>query len=281
MADRTDRIERFQLELFNRNVEKLRQHLDISNALAEVMLWGFEHLPSQFQGNADGDPVTALKTVFVRMYNDFEVAKLCAFRGLPDQSYGPLRDTIECMMLLRLFTVSTDVAARWITHANEYTPGVVNAQLREKGIVAVEYSWYGMLSDLAHPNLAGSLGTLTETDHGDGSITIEWGVGGYDNQRLIKLSLKMKHMLQLLAIVEPLTKVLAMHLGDDLHDWLVMRSTAVRAVGELVDGETIDREDIDPGGAAIAISRMEGRMARTTGQMLATMQTIDPDFSFD
>lgn len=76
----------------------------------------------------------------------------------------------------------------------------------------------------------------------------------------------MKHMLQLLAIVDLLTKALAKHLGDDLQKWLVMRSTAVRAVGELVDGETVDREDIDPGGAAIAISRMERRMGRCLRQ---------------
>ncbi len=281
MGDRTDYISRFQTELYERNAKDFKHFVDVSDALAELMLWGFERLPSRFKGNDDGDPDSAVKTVFVRMFNDFEVANLCALRGLPDQSWGPLRDAVECMMLMRLFVVRPEAARRWITHANEYTAGTTNAQLGEEGIAAIEYGLYGFLSDLAHPNLAGSLGTLTETDHGDGSISIEWGVGGYDHPRLIKLSLEFKLVLQLFAIVDPLTTVITPHLGEDVRNWLAMRSSAILAVREATEHEAVEREEIDPGGAAIAIARMESRLARAMRQLDQAMLRRFPDSPSD
>lgn len=115
MDARYRKIQRYQLELLNRNTAHFHEYMVVSGSFIELMLWGMEKLPTKATGNEDSDPIVSMRSILVRLFNDFEVASMCALRGLADQSYGPLRDAIECKMLIRLFQVDPRAATRWLT----------------------------------------------------------------------------------------------------------------------------------------------------------------------
>lgn len=282
MGDRYKYIKRVQLDLLNKNTAHLHEFLEISEGLAELMLLIMNRLPATAQGNEDGDPLNSTKTVLVRLFNDFEAAKVTALRGLPDQSWGVLRDSVECILLLRLFSADQTAASRWLTHANEYPPGVVYSELKKRKLRAFEYSLYGTLSDLTHPNLIGSLATVKETDHEDGRITVEWKIGGVDAPAFIRSILTHTCLLQLAAVRGALVNLLDEYLSpDERRSWRKIIEDMLEAVS-ILQGKKSDREPIDPGGAGAALAKIDKKTKRFEEKWLAEMRRVlGSDFSFE
>jgi hypothetical protein len=278
---RYELIERFQFRIRSQISYDLSELLDASEILAELMLWGMEHLPRTATGNEEADPITSLTTILVRLFNDFEAVKLLALMGLSDQSNGPLRDSIECMMIVRLFQVDPKTSTRWLTHGNEYTPGAVYAELDRRGIAALEYAMYGFLSDRTHPNLMGSVGTAKETDHGGGHIGTEWGLGGYNSPFFIHSVLFQRSLFQLLALKDPLRNLFAPHFSAN--EWQVWRSEIAKA--EEILGRHLPRPDsrdqASEEGVKVAIAKLNRKSSRTNDKLLREMRKMFGDgFNF-
>lgn len=279
--DRYEKIKRFQRRIYTQNAFDFSDLLEASELLSELMLWGMEHLPRTATGNQEGDPITSLTTILVRLFNDFEAAKMAALTGLADQAYGPLRDSIECMMLVRLFQIDPQTATRWLTRGNEYTPGAVYAELDRRGISALEYAMYGWLSDRTHPNLMGSLATAKETDHGGGHIETEWGIGGYDGPFFIHAALFQRTMLQLLALKDPLRALFRPHFSDA--DWEIWRPQIERA--EEILGKNLPKpRSTDKGNEESvkrAIEKFDKKSAKTNEKLLREARKMfGEDFNF-
>lgn len=278
---RYELIERFQFRIRAQVSYELSELLDASELLAELMLWGMEHLPRTATGNEEGDPITSLTTILVRLFNDFEAAKLAALTGLADQAYGPLRDSIECMMLARLFQIDPQTATHWLTRGNQYTPGAVYAELDRRGISALEYAMYGWLSDRTHPNLMGSIATAKETDHGGGHFETEWGIGGYDSPFFIHAAIFQRAMLQLLALKDPLRMLFRPHFSNA--DWEIWRREIARA--EEILGKHLPKpRSTDKGneeGVKRAIQKLDRKSAETNEKLLRELRKMfGKDFHF-
>jgi len=281
MGYRYSAVKKFQLDVLNRNTAHYREYLDLHEYLAEWILWGGEHLPGEVSGQDAADILSSTKTILVRLFNDFEAVKILALRGLPDQAYGSLRDSVECMMLCRLFSVDPESALRWLSHLKEYSPGTVHARLSELGVAAPEYAMYGYLSGRAHANLAGSLGAVSETDHGDGRVTTHWGVGGFDHPIFIRLMLFQLCLYEVFAMVDPLTTLFGPHLTQDPAHWKAAIREGIERLRTLVhevDGEPVVRSrDLK-----VALDKIDSKVDKFKRNLLRAMKAaIGPEFTLD
>ena len=93
----------------------------------------------------------------------------------------PLRDVIECMMLFRLFIYDSKLASRWMDDLKEYHPLNVKKRLDELEVDCPEYIYYGLLSQLTHPNLLSAMSIVTERRLNDGLISRAFNLGGMNN----------------------------------------------------------------------------------------------------
>lgn len=204
-----------------RNRKKFRELVAASELLTEMGLWGMEHLPyaPRAADDAEDSCETAVRSVVVRLFDDFEASRLLIVCGLPDASAPHERDAIECLMLLRLFAADRDKAVSWLTDLKQYSPGIINQRLEELGIVALEYGWYSWLSDRTHPNLMAMLAPVEEKELEPGKVNVEWGVGGRHNPRFIKNALMNLVGLQMLALYGGLTRLYEGYLGSDQYSW--------------------------------------------------------------
>jgi len=280
MGYRLKAIAQYQLQALNRNTAHYYEFLEVSEYLGEWMLWGLEHLPTRASGDDEGDWLSTTKTLLARLFNDFEVVKICALRGFPDQAYAPLRDTIECTMLIRLFMADPKLARRWLTEANEYTPGTVYARLSELKIPAPEYAFYGLLSDRSHANVIGSIANVNETEIDRGVINVTWGVGGSDNPTFTRLVLLQTCSFQLFALMDPLTVLFKPHLGADWGEWRRALNEGVRRLAPLVP-DASHKEPASTEVVKVAVGKIDKKFERTTQKLLAEMQKLlGDDFHF-
>jgi len=181
------------------------------------MLAPIEHLPLISRG-LDGEKKAAVLMLISRMFNDFESAKLLILNGLCEQAYMPLRDTIECMMLIRLFNAEAKRALRWVSRLAEYSPGQVKKRLDELKIDAPEYALYSPLSRLSHANLLGSLTHVQEVNLGDRNLLRTYHFGGFRNDKWIGRELQFALIHMIFALVGPLGQTYWLHLPDP-HGW--------------------------------------------------------------
>jgi hypothetical protein len=281
MGYRYSAIKKFQLDVLNRNTAHYREYLDLHEYLAECTLWCLEHLPDEVTGQNEADIQSSTKTIVVRLFNDFEAVKILALRELPDQAYGSLRDSVECMMLCRLFAVDPTSAIRWLSHLKEYSPGTVNARLLDLGVAAPEYAMYGWLSGRSHANLAGSIAAISETDHGGGLISTHWGVGGFDHPIFIRLMLFQLCLYQLFAMVAPLSMLFSPHLAQDADAWKAAFHEAIERLRKLVpevDGEPIVRSrDLK-----VALDKSDSKLDKFKSKLLEGMKAaLGAEFTID
>jgi hypothetical protein len=281
MGYRYSAVKKFQLDVLNRNTAHYHELLDVHEYLAEWILWGGEHLPDEVSGQGAADILSSTKTILVRLFNDFEAVKILALRGLPDQAYGSLRDSAECMMLCRLFTVEPKSALRWLSHLKEYSPGTVHARLSALGVATPEYAMYGYLSGRSHANLAGSIAAVSETDHGGGLISTHWGVGGFDNPIFIRLMLFQLCLFQLFAMVDPLRMLFDPHLAEDADEWKAAIREGIERMRTLVpevDGEPVVRSrDLK-----VALDKIDSKVDDFKRKLLEAMKkALGAEFTLD
>jgi hypothetical protein len=122
-----------------------------------------------------------------RMFNDFEAAQQLILRGLPEQTVHPVRDAIECMMVIRLIQAEPKMALRWMKDLKQYSASNCKALLDERGVECPEYAFYAGLSNLAHPNIYSSILHVSETQTEAGLIWT-YHVGGMRNERWLQLA---------------------------------------------------------------------------------------------
>ena len=111
----------------------------------------------------------ALLTLATRLFNDAEAVKDVLLRGLPSQAQMITRDTIECIMLFRLFLNNAELAKRWMMRSIEYQAGTVNTELLRMGVKAKEYAFYGILSHEGHANFLASISNVQEESSEEGT----------------------------------------------------------------------------------------------------------------
>jgi hypothetical protein len=217
MGERYDRVVEFEENLHQWAKGLFLEERMIFKEMAELMLKPIEYLPPVTEGE-DGEKKSALLMLISRLFNDLESAKLLALTGLCEQAYMPLRDSIECMMLVRLFNVDDKRAIRWMKRPAQYSPGDAHKRLRELNTDAPEYGFYGSLSTLSHANLLGSLTHVEEVDLGDRNVIRRYHFGGFGNLKWISLHLQWALIHMLFALSDPLAQVYWPYLPNP-HDW--------------------------------------------------------------
>lgn len=205
--------------------------------LKERMLFGdmatlmFESFtPLQGHSKSTSNFNLALLALSSRMFNDCEGSKQLLLWGLPDQSQLLIRDIIECSLLFRLFLKKPNQAERWLINLKEYSAGAVNAQLKEIGINAREYAFYGSLSHEAHSNLLGSLSHIQEREVGKNSMlrTAHFGTARTpETEFFIQGSFVTLFFLMFVALAEPLAEFFYSHVDDETYN------TWVKKLGKL------------------------------------------------
>ncbi len=155
----------------------------------------------------------ALLTLATRLFNDVEGAKHLLLRGLPSQAQIVIRDTIECIMLLRLFLENPELAKRWLMELKEYHPGDANTKLLKMGIDAREYAFYGLLSHEGHSNLLASLSCVQEKEVKEGMLrTFHFGSSRTpETIFFVQQGFLMLFFLLHISLIEPLADFYSQH----------------------------------------------------------------------
>lgn len=152
------------------------------------------------------DERDSLMFVLVRMFNDYESSRLMLLNGLPEQATMPMRDAIECMMLFRLFSKDSKYALRWVESFKEYNAPIVKTFLDELKIDCPEYAFYGMLSEMVHPNLLSVVHKLTEKEQTNNTLMRTFHFGGMNRPTwtgLIFENLLVFLLMTLLSVLPP------------------------------------------------------------------------------
>ena len=146
------------------NKAQFLKERDLYRRAAELIVEPFEALAEAQLSRTGGteDSRTAQLLAITRMFNDFEAAKNLILLGYGDQAYMPMRDSVECMMMSRLFRRSPKRASRWLIGMKNLSPDQVNQWLIEEGEDAFEYNFYATLSQHAHANLIGCFRAVKE-----------------------------------------------------------------------------------------------------------------------
>ncbi len=138
--------------------------------MAELILAPLEEADSwKPSGEWPDDTKTAVTLAIARMFNDFEASQNAILRGLAEQSYMPIRDAIECMMLTRLFRIRPEKANDWLYKLKLYPAANVKTWLEEAGESPAEYLFFDFFSKHAHANVIGSAYRVRETNSDDAS----------------------------------------------------------------------------------------------------------------
>jgi hypothetical protein len=273
MGDRYDSIVEFEDKLHQRTKGFFLEERLIFAEMAELILSPLEHTPTSFEG-VEGHKKSVIGMLISRMFNDFEAAKLLILTGLCEQAYMPVRDSIECMMLIRLFDVDDKRALRWVKRTAQYSPKLVKQRLDELGIEAPEYAFYGPMSMFGHANVLGSVTHVQEKDAGKGALLREYHFGGFANYKWIGMELQMLLVHMLFALVGPLTQIYTQYLPDP-DDW---RAKVILLVPRLqkcgIDVGMDYDESREVGGEGQGSSRVDKILLRVR-QTLFDMDTIN------
>jgi hypothetical protein len=121
---------------------------------------------------------SSLMVILTRLFNDFESARFLLLNGFPEQAIMSMRDALECMMLFRLFSNDSKYASRWSVYFKEYHISIVKSFLDELGVECPEYAFYGMLSEMVHPNLLSVASKVTEHEITNTGMVRSYHFGG-------------------------------------------------------------------------------------------------------
>lgn len=175
----------------NRSIFLTETHL--YGQLAQLLLAPVEEADSRWKIDAKwpDDVKTALVLAIARMFNDFEASQSLILQGLAEQAYMPVRDSIECMMLTRLFRLDPEKAPDWLYKLKHYPAAHVRQWLEERGENPPEYNFYDFFSRRSHANLIASAYRVEETTTSDGSLesrTVNFGA--YPNHLATAIAFK-------------------------------------------------------------------------------------------
>jgi hypothetical protein len=174
MGQLYDSVRRVQDNLYDRSRGVF---LAERQAFAEQMELMLKPLDSAMPSWHHDKVKSAVMIVLSRMVNDFEAGQHLLLRGLPEQAVHPIRDAIECMMVLRLFDSEPKMALRWMKDLKQYSAANCKALLEERTVEIPEYAYYAALSNLCHPNIFSSIAHVTE-EHTEKGLIWTYHFGG-------------------------------------------------------------------------------------------------------
>lgn len=155
-------------------------------------------------------PVGEQKSVelmlIARLFNDFEAAMRLTLLGLGEQAYMPMRDSIETMLLMKLFGIDSKLATRWVTDLKEYHASNVIAMLKKHGIDLPLNDLYITFSQLGHTNLLASVHVVEEVELGENQLLRTYHFGGMRSEGFIELQLRNLLVLSMIALVSVLAE---------------------------------------------------------------------------
>ena len=196
-------IEDFEKSLIEWEKGRLLKERTLFRKMMNLILTPLRRSERSFSVGKDKSAELLLIT---RMFNDFEAAIRLTLMGLGEQAYMPIRDSIETMLLLKLFGVDSKLAKRWMVDLNEYHASSVIALLKERGIDFPLNEMYSTFSQLGHPNLLASLHVAEETNIGENQLFRAYHFGGMRNEGFMELQLKSLLNLQMVSLIEVLAE---------------------------------------------------------------------------
>jgi hypothetical protein len=221
MGRRYDNIQRFERNLRSTNLALVAADNLVYEHIAELMLEPLEMLQDQWNNREDKSVQNLL---IARLFSGFEAVKLLILSGLLDHSHMPLRDTFECMLLLRLFEVRPNLAIRWITKLKSIDAATARAILNEAGFETPEYVLWETESGLSHANAIGSAPRVTETEMSEG-VNRSFNFGGFRQDRHVRLLFRSLIGHMTFALVGPLTEVYMPYFSEEYgQKWLTYRA---------------------------------------------------------
>lgn len=178
MGKNYDEVKHYELSLQIHSYKHFDKKVALFEEMMELFLEPLDEVTSKWQSNYKDDERSSLMFVLVRMFNDYESSRLMLLNGLPEQAIMPMRDAIECMMLFRLFSKDSKYAFRWVEYFKEYKASIVKTFLDELEIDCPEYAFYGMLSEMVHPNLLSVASKVTEKEQTNNTLVRTFHFGG-------------------------------------------------------------------------------------------------------
>lgn len=175
MGTNYDEIKQYELFLQIHSYKHFEKQIVLFEGLMELFFEPLNEVTSNWHNKEEK---SALMFILTRMFNDYESSRLLLLNGLPEQAVMPIRDAIECMMLFRLFGKDSKFALRWTEYFKEYKPSTVKTFLDELGVDCPEYAFYGMFSEMVHPNLLSVASKVTEHEQNDSTIIRRYHFGG-------------------------------------------------------------------------------------------------------
>lgn len=175
MGTNYDEVKHFQLSLQIHSYKHFDKQVALYEEMMELFMEPLNEVTSQWHYKEEK---SSLMFVLTRMFNDYESSRLMLLNGLPEQAIMPMRDAIECMMLFRLFSEDSKFALRWTEFFKEYHASTVKTFLDELEIDCPEYAFYGMFSEMVHPNLLSVASKVTEHELKDSMLIRRYHFGG-------------------------------------------------------------------------------------------------------
>lgn len=175
MGTNYDEIKQYELSLQIHSYKHFEKQVILFEEMMELFLEPLNEVTSNWHNKEEK---SALMFILTRMFNDYESSRLLLLNGLPEQAVMPMRDAIECMMLFRLFGKDSKFALRWTEYFKEYKASTVKIFLDKLGVDCPEYAFYGMFSQMVHPNLLSVASKVTEHEQTDSTIIRRYHFGG-------------------------------------------------------------------------------------------------------
>jgi hypothetical protein len=178
MGTNYDEIKQFELSLQIHSYKYFDKQVALFEEMMELFLEPLDEVTSNWQSHYKDDERSSLMFVLVRMFNDYESSRLMLLNGFPEQAVMPMRDAIECTMLFRLFSKESKYALRWVEYFKEYKASIVKTFLDELEVDCPEYAFYGMFSEMVHPNLLSVASKVTEKEQTGNTLIRTFHFGG-------------------------------------------------------------------------------------------------------
>lgn len=191
------------MNLHIHSYKQFSEEVSIFDEMMELYLEPLDEITKCWHFDESRSPTMLL---LARIFNDCESTRLLLLNGLSEQAVMPMRDIIESMMLFRLFGCDSKLALRWMNNLKEYQHSMVKKRLDELEIDCPESAFYGMLSEMVHPNLLPAAMKVTEQLQTNDLLVQTYYFGGMNKPSWIGIvfnDLLILMLMTLMSVVPP------------------------------------------------------------------------------
>jgi hypothetical protein len=216
MGTNYDEVKEFEYALHIHSYKYFNKQVALFEEMMELYMEPLTEVSSRWHFK-EGKGASEL--LLSRLFNNFESSRLLLLNGLPEQAIMPMRDVVECAMLLRLFGSDSKRALRWMKNLKEYHPTDVKNRLDELEVDCPEYAFYGMLSELSHANLLSVVSSVTEKRLTNNVLIETYHFGGMNNPTWIGLGFNNIFILLYLILASLLPPIYAPYMKNPQEWW--------------------------------------------------------------